>query len=221
MYSTVILYLFFGAIGAFAALVFSLIVSANTKNKLNISWPAFKIHYHASWFVPCFVGLVCFFLFEPLRFFGVLGTIEKLRLFQLPWDRIAEAMLSNDNAEANEFAAVYFSGHWRNFYPTAQIGLLVGSVSYGASLGVLASRKVIPVNGTVTSKEYWQSLSFALIVCIIASFGTQFLEFSIMPSGRGGLSRMSPFIVFAITWTLMLFVAVLSHVLLSKIVKRS
>jgi hypothetical protein len=216
MFITLVLYLIFGAVGAFAALIISLLVSANTEIKPNISWQKFKIYYHASWFVPCFFGMVSFLFYEPLNYLNVIGVIEKLRLLHSPWDRIAQAMLSNDSATANKFAAAYFSGYWKNFYPTAQIGLVAGSIVYGAALGVLASKKVTPIRGTVTSKEYWQSVLLTLFLCLFASFGTQFLEFSIMPGGRGAFSRMSPVIVFAMTWTLMLFVAVLSHALLSR-----
>lgn len=218
--ATVALYLFFGSIGAFAALIISLVISAKTTNKPNISWPAFQIYTHASWILPCLLGLVCFILFEPLRHFGVLGAVEKIRAFHLPWDRISEAMLSNDSTTAKQYSSAYFGGQWKSFYPAAQIGLIFGSAVYGASLAVLASRDIIPIKGTSVSNEYWRSVYLALSVCLLASIGTQFFEWSILPNGRRFLSRMSPLVVFAMTWTLMLFVAVLCHALLSKFVKK-
>jgi hypothetical protein len=212
--STFLLVLFFGFVGAYVALLLSLWVSVRTSTKPKIDWSKFKFHYHVSWALPLFCTVIFFIAAHPLKGSGLFDALSSVRFIDSAWDRVAEAMVSNDQAAADAYPTVYFYNNWRAFYPAAQLGLLVGSISYGLALSALARHQIVAVVAT-EGNELFRIIVSSLAFLVLLSIAVQLLEFLVLAEGRSFTSKASPFFALTIYWPVMLFAAVLSHALLN------
>ncbi len=209
--------------GIYLILLLSLVMPLTSGKSGLMSWERYKPFFHAIWALPVLFVLAAFIAVEPLKQHDLIKLSAMSGWIVLPIDDIALSLTSTTQDAANKYPSVYFSGFWKRFLPSSQLGLTLGSAVYGACLAVVADNRTVP-HGRVAGAAAWQVMFGVTAFLVAITFAMQLLPILALPGGPGIAGRIIALIFAPFTWALALFASIFIHAIFdstSKFIQRN